>query len=272
MSTVEVALHVRVHGALAAAGAPRAQLAAGRPLARSAWGTLILPASQVKGRLRHACEQVAHALDVPVCSPPSPDTMCPRAAAVPAAPCVICRIFGAPGIPSALRWTNLVPLDTPAAWTDDQLPPAAPTATVQSGSPRHASEPAALKLPSTVRAGIALDRRRLVAQDGTLYWLETSPALPSTGLVFGNDRAIHGALGQRPPGTPAASSSAAPAADDGEWDSNRLVQLLLAGCLLATAFGAGETRGLGWSEVRARARLAGQFVRFDPERLRRGVA
>jgi hypothetical protein len=164
-----------------------------------------------------------------------------------------------------LRWTNLVPLDTSEAWPDDQAPPAEATANGPSGSPRQAHEPAALEWPSAVRAGIALDRRRLVAQERALYWLETSPTLPLTGLVFGNDRAIHGALGQRPPGTAAADS---PSERDGDW----LVQLLLAGCRLVTAFGAGETRGLGWSEVRARARVDGQFVRFDPERLRRGAA
>src|SRR4051812_3528658 len=121
MPRVEVALAVTVHSALASSAG-----------ARDARGRLLLPASQVKGRLRHACEQVARGLGLPVCSPPNPATMCspggvqgsapaggvgvslsasspslqPRGAGE-ASPCVVCALFGAPAWPSPLRWRDL---------------------------------------------------------------------------------------------------------------------------------------------------------------------
>ena len=83
-----------------------------------------------------------------------------------------------------------------------------------------------------------------ITKDGRLFLRETSPPLPAPGLVFAHPRAIRGHL-------PDAAA----------------LQLLLAGCRLLTSFGAGETRGLGWSEVDAVARVDGAPVVFEPNLL-----
>jgi hypothetical protein len=89
-----------------------------------------------------------------------------------------------------------------------------------------------------VRVGVALDRRRDTAV-GAPYALETSPVL-FDALTFANARAVTGDL-----------------ADP------RALHLLLAGCRLLASFGAGSSRGLGWSEVQATARVDGEALAFD---------
>jgi hypothetical protein len=97
-----------------------------------------------------------------------------------------------------------------------------------------------------VRPGVALNRRRGTAEAGRLFLVETSPPLPAPGLLFAHPRAIRGHL-----------PDAAP------------LHLLLAGCRLLTGFGAGETRGLGWSEVDAIARVDGAPLVFEPSAIGR---
>src|SRR5829696_2443702 len=95
MPRLEVGVTVSVRGALATRGA------------RDARGRLVLPGSQVKGRLRHAAEQVARGLGLSVCRSPYAAAMCPNAREVEAPPCVVCALFGAPAWPSPLRWRDL---------------------------------------------------------------------------------------------------------------------------------------------------------------------
>ncbi|HEY7067237.1 MAG TPA: RAMP superfamily CRISPR-associated protein [Chloroflexota bacterium] len=210
MPRVEIALTITVHGALAVAGG-----------ARDARGDLVLRGSHVKGRFRHACEQAARALGLPVCQPPDPASMCPNAPGVGQPPCSACTLFGAPAWPSPLRWADL---RAEAA--------AGPTG--------------AKVLPTFVRAGVALDRRLGTAVADAAYLVETSPALPGAAVRFASERAISGHL-----------------------DDPALLPLLLAGARLVTGMGAGATRGLGWSEVQATARLDGEPVVFEPAALAR---
>ena len=221
MPLVEVALDVRVQGALSVGGLGGEAPLADRHVVRDAWGRLLLPGSHVKGRMRHACEQVARTLGLPACRAPHAAAMCPRDPAVTAPPCAVCALFGSPAWPSPLRWADLPCADEPPT-SDGTSPP----------------------LPPALRAGIALNRRRGTAETGRLFFLETSPPLPSGGLRFAHERAIAGRL-----------ADAAP------------LQLLIAGCRLLTSFGSGETRGLGWSAVTAEARLDGAPVAFAPEQL-----
>lgn len=209
MPRVEVALAVTVRGAFAIGGSPR-----------DVRGRLLLPASQVKGRLRHACEQVARGLGRPVCRPPDATRMCPYAPEVAAPPCIVCALFGAPAWPSPLRWRDLHADGTPPGGRADAA------------------------LPTVLRAGVALDRRLGIAVQDSAYLVETSPSLPGDGWRFAGDPAITGTL----------AGAAA-------------LHLLLAGCRLVASFGAGETRGLGWSAVAASARLDGEPVAFDPAAL-----
>jgi hypothetical protein len=232
MARVEVELRVRVRGALSVGGLAAGPSPADRQVVRDGWGRLVLPGSHVKGRLRHACEQVARALGRPVCQAPRAQTMCPHDPAVPAPPCAVCALFGSPGQPSPLRWADLHARDEEA--------PAGGGSATDAGS-----GPAARPLPAALRAGVALNRRRGTAEEGRLFLVETSPPLPSPGLLFVHPRAIRGHL-------PDAAA----------------LHLLLAGCRLVASFGAGETRGLGWSEVDAVARVDGAPLALQPGLLR----
>jgi hypothetical protein len=174
MPRIEVALSVRVAGALAVGGASAAARGS-RPMLRDDWGCLVLPGSQVKGRLRHACEGLVRALGGAVCRPPRPDLMCPRAPGIEAPPCVVCSLFGSPGLASPLRWADL-------ACVGDRLGDHGPAA---GGRPTLA--------PSARHASLPLDRRRGTAATEAVQYVETSALLPG-GLVFANERAVMGRL------------------------------------------------------------------------------
>lgn len=163
MPQVEIALTVVLDTPLSTAGRAARGSAFARDLARDGWGRLILPAAHLKGRLRHACLQLARALDLAACTPAAPHAPDARAA------CPLCALFGAPGQPGALRWRDLPHLDADAA--------AAP----------------GLDAPAIARAGLALSRPRGVAVAGA-HWRPATPALPAGVLRFGHPRAIEGAV------------------------------------------------------------------------------
>jgi CRISPR/Cas system CSM-associated protein Csm3 (group 7 of RAMP superfamily) len=131
---------------------------ADKPIVRNAEKNLIIPASQVKGRLRHECEKIARALKWDICESPKPVTMCPQRLGLSGnfgrdeylvrgrQHCLICQIFGNPALPSRLLFDDLVCLENP----DD--------------------------LPEVIRPGVTINRRRQTAEESKLYFLETSPA------------------------------------------------------------------------------------------------
>lgn len=138
---------------------------ADKPIVRLADGRLLIPGSQLKGRLRHECEKLARALGWPVCESPVAETMCPQigrdapefqrtdyqlasktfADGEPQHHCLICQIFGNPALPSRLMVDDLICLEYPAT------------------------------LPEVLRPGVTINRRRRTAEDQKLYFLETSP-------------------------------------------------------------------------------------------------
>src|SRR5687767_5294390 len=174
MPRIELALSVHVAGALAVGGASAAA-GAFRPLPRDGWGRLVLSGSQVKGRLRHACEGLVRSLGGAVCRPPRPDEMCPRAPSVAEPPCAVCALFGAPGLPSPLRWADLACVDE----------------AVRDRGPATAGPP--VLGAASGRALLPLDRRRGTAATQAVQYVETSAVLPG-GLVFANERAVTGRL------------------------------------------------------------------------------
>lgn len=163
-ATVETALCV-------GAGGSSGSLA-DKPIVRNGRGQLVIPASQLKGRLRHGCERLARALGWPVCQSPRAENLCPQWAdlssdlsdlqiferpdyQVPNYPkhhCLICQIFGNPVLPSRLIAEDLVCEVEPAL------------------------------LPEVLRPGVTLSRQRGTAEDQKLYFLETSP--PHADLMF----------------------------------------------------------------------------------------
>lgn len=143
---------------------------ADKPIIRNAKGKLLIPASQLKGRLRHESEKLARGLGWSVCESPHPQTMCPQRAGLTSDEvrrfqaqyqidseeqyhCLICQMFGNPILPSRIVFDDLVCVEEP-----DNLP------------------------SEVLRPGVTLNRRRRTAEDQKLYFLETSPA--NTQLQF----------------------------------------------------------------------------------------
>lgn len=181
---------------------------ADKPILRNARGQLLIPASQLKGRLRHECEKLARGLGWPVCQSPKPKHMCPQRAGLTDAEnthfqrdeyridgdsghhCLICQIFGNPSLPSQVEVNDLI------------------------------CHVAADTLPEVLRPGVTLNRRRLTAEDQKLYFLETSPA--NLNLEFQGSLYLHP---QAPPYT----------------------KLLLSAALRHIhALGGSKSAGLGW--------------------------
>jgi CRISPR/Cas system CSM-associated protein Csm3 (group 7 of RAMP superfamily) len=134
---------------------------ADKVVTRNGRGQFIIPASQVKGKLRHACEQLVRACGVEPCRAPRPELMCPRAEGV-TPPCLLCDIFGSPFYRSRLRFHDLVV-------TQENLP------------------------AETLRAMVSLNRRRRTAEAKRLFLVETAPYVKD--LLFENERAVTGHVG-----------------------------------------------------------------------------
>jgi len=145
---------------------------ADKVVVRNGSGQFIVPASQVKGKLRHACEQLLRAYDVPLCRPPVPENMCPQLRGMPEETwqslpvdaegnrrCLLCAVFGSPAYPSRLRFHDLV--------------------AVPSDLPRE-----------SLRTMVSLNRQRRAAQEKRLFLVETAP--PLEGLEFASQEAITG--------------------------------------------------------------------------------
>ncbi|MBD2124945.1 RAMP superfamily CRISPR-associated protein [Microcoleus sp. ZQ-A2] len=144
---------------------------ADKPIVRNAERNLLVPASQLKGRLRHECEKMARGLGWSICESPNSQTMCPQRAGVQGNfecdeyeftdeitgkkvhHCLICQIFGNPALPSRAIFDDLICTEDP-----DNLP------------------------PEVLRPGVTINRARRTAEDQKLYFLETSPA--NTQLRF----------------------------------------------------------------------------------------
>ncbi|WP_448593203.1 RAMP superfamily CRISPR-associated protein [Thermoflexus hugenholtzii] len=125
----------------------------------------IVPATTVKGVLRHRAEVVLRGWGEPVCAAPDPSGMC-----LPPALCVVCQVFGNPRHPSPLRFTD-----------------ARPRPEERGGAIPH------------LRSHVALSRRRRSALEGRLFTVETLWAAgveweaEAVGRFPDRDRAIRAA-------------------------------------------------------------------------------
>ena len=170
--SIDLTLAFATPPSVGAAGAVHAF--ADKVITRNAIGEFIIPASQVKGKLRHACEQILRSQNVPICHPPRPDRMCPTIDAddlgrpLPLSQggvrCIMCHIFGSPAYPSRLRFLDLV-VD------QSQLP------------------------TETFRQMVSLNRVRRTAQEHRLFLIETAPHFD--GLSFTKTDAITGYVTDR---------------------------------------------------------------------------
>lgn len=161
--TTNISLTVTIDSALCVGAGGSSGSLADKPIIRNADKKLLIPASQLKGRLRHECEKIARALQWSICESPKAETMCPQrkgldgnfereAYRVSSDPieknrhCLICQIFGNPVLPSQVLFDDLICTEDPE------------------------------NLPEVIRPGVTINRRRQTAEENKLYFLETSPA------------------------------------------------------------------------------------------------
>lgn len=182
---------------------------ADKPIIRNAEGKLVIPASQLKGRLRHECEKLTRALQWDTCESPIAETMCPQRAGLPGNfqrneynigdrhpdgstrhHCLICQIFGNPSLASRVLCEDLI-------CTEDLQ-----------------------NLPEVLRPGVTINRRRRTAEEKKLYFLETSPTNANLRFI--------GKISLQPDAPPFAKA------------------LLLAGLHHIHALGGSKSAGLGW--------------------------
>lgn len=219
---VKIDLTIALETALSVGAGGTMGVLADKSALRDGYDRLIIPGSQVKGRVRHACEAIARALDQPICEAPRPDTMCPqtddpripRLRERPDEPerpkCLICQIFGSPAYPGPLRFNDLVFADP----VEGKEPGEARTDAVE-----------------TLRPGIGLNRRRGVVAEGLLFFVETTPIWQGEDRpCFRNEEAIVGTV-----------------------PSEKHLQLLLAGLRYLYSWGGGKSRGMGWGVTEAKA-------------------
>ena len=94
---------------------------ADKPIVRNAKGQLLIPASQLKGRLRHECEKLARGLGWQIFESPAAEALCPREDQVleqfrslykvdgyRGYHCFISKIFGNPILPSRIVVEDLI--------------------------------------------------------------------------------------------------------------------------------------------------------------------
>lgn len=138
---------------------------ADKPIVRNAQRQLIIPGSQLKGRLRHECEKLARSLGWQIFSAPSAISLCPTEGQVETRfkndyqiegyrgyHCFVSQIFGDPILPSRVIVDDLI------------------------------CSFAVKDLPEVLRPGVTINRRRRTAEEKKLYLLETSPV--NTQLSF----------------------------------------------------------------------------------------
>ncbi|MBW4690111.1 MAG: CRISPR-associated protein Csm3 [Komarekiella atlantica HA4396-MV6] len=134
-----------------------------KPIVRNAQGQLIIPASQLKGKLRHECEKLARGLGWEIFESPKAETLCPTEEQLKERVnseslnfyqlngyrgyhCLISQIFGNPILPSRVVVDDLIC----KILRED--------------------------LSEVIRPGVTINRRRSTAEEKKLYFLETSPA------------------------------------------------------------------------------------------------
>ena len=188
---------------------------ADKPILKTANNQLVIPASQLKGRLRHECEKLTRSLGWATCESPVATTMCPQRAGFAAKDetdndhenrfhrrddyqvagderyhCLICQLFGNSALPATVQFSDLICTADPDS------------------------------ISEVLRPGVTINRRRRTAEEKKLYFLETSPT--NAALTF------EGAISLAP-NTPIFAKA-----------------LILAGLKHIHALGGSKSAGLGW--------------------------
>lgn len=158
VETVTIRLKAVIDTALCVGAGGSSGSLADKPIVRNAQGQLIIPGSQLKGKLRHECEKLARSLGWQIFSAPSATSLCPTEEQIltrfrndyqiegyPGYHCFVSKIFGDPILPSRVIVDDLI------------------------------CSFAAEDLAEVLRPGVTINRKRRTAEEKKLYLLETSP-------------------------------------------------------------------------------------------------
>ncbi|MBD2248659.1 RAMP superfamily CRISPR-associated protein [Nostoc sp. FACHB-888] len=182
---------------------------ADKPIVRNSERNLLIPGSQIKGRVRHECEKLLRGLKWEISESPNAGRMVIRRDNAPPKferdeykipgyehtyHCLISQVFGDPILPSRVIFDDLV--------CTEELE----------------------NLPEVLRPGVTINRRRRIAEEKKLYFLETSPV--NAKLQFQGEIHIQPSLTPERP------------------DYAKV--LILAGLRQIYALGGSKSAGLGW--------------------------
>lgn len=183
-------------------------------------GWLYIPASALKGKWRHAVEQVAASLSLepPVCV--THEKMCRQET-----PCAVCQLFGSPWQAGTLRFVD--------------LPVTGPPAIMK------LRDETKYRPKTTQRTSVALNRRCRVAQDQHLF--DTELFWPGVPLEFSGR--LHGQIDKKQAGLLLAGLHLLPALGSGNTAGLGWVQA-------EATFR--DTAGVQWPTADLKAALAGE--------------
>lgn len=131
-----------------------------RTVVRDRKGCIYLPASSLKGKVRSTCEGLTILHNLEPCRAPYPQALYDCRVSG----CLVCRVFGAPGLGAEIFWHNAHLVD----WPQEQHTLA----------------------QTSIRTQIQLSRERGVSSEDHLFAGEASTA----GLVFRSDDGISGRI------------------------------------------------------------------------------
>lgn len=148
-------LSVTLESPLHIGGEVRSNTFAQRPLLKTAFGLPYIPATSIKGRLRHEVERIVHLYyeqqdKVVTCHAPAPEDMCQFESYEDF--CPVCKLFGSPWQESALYFEDLKLDETIFA-----------------------------DISTVERSGVSINRKRRTAEPQRLYNIELfEPGMPLT--------------------------------------------------------------------------------------------
>jgi CRISPR-associated protein Csx10 len=169
-------LTLRFRGPLLVGG-QSATLLADRAAARDPGGAPVVPASALKGALRIEFERLLAGLGQRVCHPSTPEQACP-----PDDPCPACQLFGAPGREGLLRFHD--------ARVEG------PVRGYYAARPRQDWPERPTGLGYALRPGVAISRRRRVAQEDLLFSSQVAEPPPEGELALAADIDLLGPVPQ----------------------------------------------------------------------------
>jgi CRISPR-associated Csx10 family RAMP protein len=166
-------LEIRVKGSLLVGGVSPPSLVFGRATARTKTGEPYLPASALKGLIRHSLGRLLAGAEIACCTGAGPELTCSG----DDDPCPVCRLFGRPGHEGKVKFS------------DAHLAPnqAGMTSLFSKGDSRTPHRPTGLGY--TMRPGLAVFRKTGTALEDHLFFSEMT-ALPGKEMLFTADLTV----------------------------------------------------------------------------------